>query len=111
MRSRFLAATGVSLLALTLYAGAQDASQKTTDKNDDKNKPASDGKPAAEAQDAKPADAPVAKGTSANDPDYVIGTEDVLNINVWREPEMSRSMTVRPDGKISMPLIGEIDAD
>jgi polysaccharide export outer membrane protein len=40
---------------------------------------------------------------------YVIGTEDVLAINVWKEPEISRSVPVRPDGKISLPLIGEIE--
>ncbi|HUS18112.1 MAG TPA: polysaccharide biosynthesis/export family protein [Terriglobales bacterium] len=45
------------------------------------------------------------------DPDYVIGVEDVLAINVWREPEMSRSVSVRPDGKITLPLLGEFDAD
>lgn len=51
-----------------------------------------------------------AQGTTANDPDYVIGIEDVLTINVWHEPEMSRSLTVRPDGKISLPLVGEFEA-
>jgi polysaccharide biosynthesis/export protein len=40
--------------------------------------------------------------------DYVIGTEDVLAINVWKEPEISRSVPVRPDGKISLPLVGEV---
>jgi polysaccharide export outer membrane protein len=67
-----------------------------------------------QSQDAaKPAqaDTQTAKGTRANDPDYVIGIEDVIAINVWHEAEMSRSMAVRPDGKISMPLIGEIVAD
>ena len=41
--------------------------------------------------------------------DYVIGLEDVLSINVWREPDLSiKEVIVRPDGKISMPLIGDI---
>jgi polysaccharide export outer membrane protein len=57
------------------------------------------------------ADTQTAKGTKANDPDYVIGIEDVIAINVWHEAEMSRSMAVRPDGKISMPLIGEVVAE
>src|SRR5438270_3288654 len=43
-------------------------------------------------------------------PDFVIGEGDVLGINVWREPEMSRSVPVRPDGKISLPLLGEFEA-
>ncbi len=43
--------------------------------------------------------------------DYVIGPEDVLAINVWREPEISRIEPVRPDGKISLPLIGDLEAN
>ena len=41
---------------------------------------------------------------------FVIGVEDILNINVWKEPEMSRVVPVRPDGMITLPLIGEIKA-
>jgi len=47
---------------------------------------------------------------SAVGSDYVIGIEDVLAINVWREPELSRSVVVRPDGKIALPLVGEMRA-
>jgi polysaccharide biosynthesis/export protein len=42
--------------------------------------------------------------------DYVIGSEDVLAINVWKEPEISKTVPVRPDGKITLPLIGDIQA-
>jgi len=42
------------------------------------------------------------------DDDYVIGAQDVLAIDVWREPEISRSVPVRPDGKISLPLVGDL---
>lgn len=41
---------------------------------------------------------------------YKIGTDDVLTINVWHEPEVSRNVPVRPDGKISLPLIGDVRA-
>ena len=41
---------------------------------------------------------------------YYIGAEDVISINVWKNPELSVSVPVRPDGKISMPLIGDISA-
>jgi polysaccharide export outer membrane protein len=40
----------------------------------------------------------------------VIGNDDVLAINVWKEPDVSRSVPVRPDGKISLPLVGEVQA-
>ncbi len=51
------------------------------------------------------------KGEIAADSDqYVIGAEDVLYIHVWREEPLSRSIPVRIDGKISLPLIDEIEA-
>lgn len=42
--------------------------------------------------------------------EYRIGVGDSLDINVWRNPELSVSVPVRPDGKISMPLIGDVIA-
>jgi len=41
--------------------------------------------------------------------DYVIGPQDLLAINVWREPELSQTVPVRPDGKISFPLVGDLE--
>lgn len=41
---------------------------------------------------------------------YIIGPADVLTIDVWKERELTRSDTVRPDGKISLPLVGDIQA-
>lgn len=50
-------------------------------------------------------------GGAAVDPSaYKIGVEDVLGMQVWREAEFSRMYTVRADGKINMPLVGEIAA-
>lgn len=42
--------------------------------------------------------------------DFVIGNEDVLAVNVWKEPEISRTVPVRPDGKITLPLLGDVQA-
>jgi polysaccharide export outer membrane protein len=41
---------------------------------------------------------------------YVIGPEDVISVNVWREPGNSGQFVVRPDGRIAIPLVGEIQA-
>jgi polysaccharide export outer membrane protein len=43
-------------------------------------------------------------------PDYRIGTDDVLAISVWDQKDLDQVVSVRPDGKISLPLVGEIDA-
>ena len=111
MRSRFLACVFTAVAAATCMATAQDATPKAAAGDDKSKAAAADSKTAEPPADAKQADTPAsAKGTTANDPDYVIGIEDVISINVWREPEMSRSMSVRPDGKISLPLIGEVEA-
>jgi polysaccharide biosynthesis/export protein len=41
---------------------------------------------------------------------YEIGPEDVLDISVWKNPELSRTVPVRPDGKVSLPLVNDIQA-
>lgn len=46
----------------------------------------------------------------AHNSTYVIGDDDVLEINVWKEPDLTKSVPVRSDGKISLPLVGELQA-
>lgn len=41
---------------------------------------------------------------------YTLGAADVVEVFVWKEPELSRTITVRPDGRISLPLAGELVA-
>ena len=68
--------------------------------------------------EAQPAEPPkttleeAAKGVGAPvDPKtFQIGPEDILLIRVWREPELSGPLAVRPDGKVTLPLVGEIQA-
>jgi polysaccharide export outer membrane protein len=43
-------------------------------------------------------------------PDYVIGADDNLHISVWKEPDLTTSLPVRPDGKISLPLLNDVQA-
>jgi len=59
----------------------------------------------AAVEDSKPVST-----TATTDPTYQIGPEDVLDINVWKEPDVSRVVPVRPDGKISLPLINDVQA-
>ena len=80
---------GMGLLAAGMLAQTGDAVKGEQAKSD---------KPAATAQGA---DAPS---------DYVIGADDTLRISVWKEPELSEILPVRPDGKISMPLLNDIPA-
>jgi polysaccharide biosynthesis/export protein len=60
---------------------------------------------------SKPTAAAQASGqVAANDAQYKIGPQDVLRIDVWKEPEISRTAPVRPDGRISLPLINDVQA-
>ena len=45
-----------------------------------------------------------------HDENFVIGNDDVLAISVWKEPELTKAVPVRSDGKISLPLVGEMQA-
>jgi polysaccharide export outer membrane protein len=60
------------------------------------------------APGAAPAQAPAGPPGVVPPPDYVIGTEDVLSIRYWRDKDMSTDVTVRPDGKITVPLLNEV---
>ncbi|MCU1385651.1 MAG: kpsD 1 [Acidobacteria bacterium] len=79
--------------------------------------PASAVAQASQAPNAKPAAAVAAAAPAAVPapvlaaiPDYLIGAEDVLSIVFWRDKEMSTEVAVRPDGKITLPLLNEVRA-
>jgi len=67
---------------------------------------------AAAQEPAKPASTTSTTTTSpaTTDPGYKIGPQDVLRIDVWKEPDISRQVPVRPDGKISLPLLNDVQA-
>jgi polysaccharide export outer membrane protein len=67
----------------------------------DANAPAQAPVPAAPSSVAKP---------SAPDPNYIIGAQDVLDVNVWKEDQITKTVPVRPDGKISLPLLNDVQA-
>jgi polysaccharide export outer membrane protein len=86
------------LAILTSFATAQDAPSSSQ---------ASSSKSAATASPSPdlPRSAPGVRPES-----YVIGAEDTISVYVWKEPDMSKSVPVRPDGMISLPLVGEVKA-
>lgn len=59
---------------------------------------------------AKPEPAPESVLTPEQRLTYIIGVEDELQVSVWREPELSTTVVVRPDGMITLPLINDVKA-
>jgi polysaccharide export outer membrane protein len=62
------------------------------------------------AQGAEPAPASSNAGAGAASNSYVIGPSDVLTVTVWKEPTLSGEILVRPDGMITLPLLGDVQA-
>jgi polysaccharide export outer membrane protein len=85
---------------LALSAAAQNTPDKDKKGKDDKTQ-------MTRAADPLDASRPV---PAATDPNYLIGEQDILDISVWKEPEISRQVPVRPDGKISLPLLNDVQA-
>lgn len=75
--------------------------EKTPKEKEDKQGPEKGSKPEATAQSAL---SPEERLT------YIIGVEDELQISVWREPELSTTVVVRPDGMITLPLVNDVKA-
>jgi polysaccharide biosynthesis/export protein len=86
-------------LVLTLAGAAGAQAKPFSGSSEDANAT----KPSAVSNQRRTADADGQAG-------YVIGPADVLAINVWKDTELSKTMPVRPDGNISLPLIGEMRA-
>ena len=93
--TKFAMLMGMGLLAAGLLAQNSGVDKSNAGKSPEK----SDKMPA-------PAEAPEGQAVS----DYVIGADDILRISVWKEPDLSETLPVRPDGKISMPLLNDIPA-
>jgi polysaccharide biosynthesis/export protein len=66
--------------------------------------------PTAQKPPADPAATAAAAAGVLPPPDYVIGAEDVLDVVVWREKELSAEVMVRPDGMVSLPLLNDVQA-
>src|SRR5258708_1660355 len=62
-----------------------------------------------EVKEAKSQAKAAAEG-AGEDPAYKIGPQDVLKIDVWKEDQLTRTVPVRPDGKITLPLLNDVQA-
>jgi polysaccharide export outer membrane protein len=92
----------LSMFAVCILISGWLAAQTDTTKNTGSTSPAP------QAASADPATG--AGAVRPHDNTYIIGDDDVLSINVWKEAEVSRTVPVRSDGKISLPLAGEVQA-
>jgi polysaccharide biosynthesis/export protein len=103
MRSQWKAALAALILigsiALAQDAPAQPAASSASDRT------ASD-----KTSSDKTDKTTTAASASQAGPEYVIGPEDALHIAVWREADLTASLPVRPDGKISLPLLDDVQA-
>jgi polysaccharide export outer membrane protein len=86
------------MVTLLLFSASTRAGQNQTGAA-----PSQGGAPVGAASSAQPTPA-------ITDPSYIIGAQDVLDISVWKEAELTRTVPVRPDGKISMPLLNDVQA-
>src|SRR5579863_2158426 len=88
------------LVLITLLAGIPALAQQ----DGSKGTPQPDTQPTAQAGSSTP------QHKATDDPNYVIGPQDVIDVNVWKEADISRTVPVRPDGKISLPLLNDVQA-
>lgn len=95
---------GMGLMAAGMLAQSSGAANDGA-KN---NKPVADAVQKTEGEGAQAASSPSADQASGTD--YIIGADDTLHISVWKEPDLSETLPVRPDGKISMPLLNDVPA-
>jgi len=92
--------------ALLLAASGNTWAAQQEQKSDMKGTPVASARTTPDSgEEVKPSSAP-----ATTDPAYQIGPEDVLDISIWKEPEVSRVVPVRPDGRISLPLINDVQA-
>jgi len=117
MAKRILVVAGIMLLGLwAVAAWAQDNSAQGSDSTT-ASKPVipadsetGSTKDVAKTTSLPATDTPASRVPAVKMDNYVIGVGDGLGINVWKEPELSKNVPVRPDGMITLPLIGEIKA-
>src|SRR5580704_11620173 len=95
----------------SMAAWAQDsapAADTTSAAPQDSSTPATPNE--AKATPLPPSNTPASRVPAIRNDNYIVGVGDVLEVNVWKEGELSKTVPVRPDGMITLPLVGEIKA-
>lgn len=96
MNTRTIVLALLSVSALLCHAQTQETAQGPD--------------PAAAGSTSAPAASPAASPSRVAPEKYIIGPSDTLTVTVWKEPTLTGSLLVRPDGMISMPLLGDVHA-
>jgi polysaccharide biosynthesis/export protein len=107
---RTLLAVLITTGLVTAAEAQRPAAPGTTAPTAPRGAPAPQAQAPATAAKTAPAESALPKPLSAVPTDYVIGPEDVLQVNVWKNETLSRIVPVRPDGKISLPLLHDVQA-
>jgi len=104
MKVMIAVAVAILIVAATAQAEAQNAAQG-------KEKPAADSSPLRSSpSQSSPSQSSPRPPMSVAGPTYLIGADDLLLVSVWKEPDLTMTVPVRPDGNISLPLLSDVAA-
>jgi len=104
MKVMIAVAVAILIAAATAQAEAQNAAQE-------KEKPAADSSPSqSSSSQSSPSQSSPSLPMSVAGPSYLIGADDLLLVSVWKEPDLTMTVPVRPDGNISLPLLSDVAA-
>jgi polysaccharide biosynthesis/export protein len=107
VRTRNFMVAIIMLVGLcSMTALAQDATQGSDPANAAAPAPSDEAK----ATPLPPSTTPAGRVPAIHSANYIVGVGDVLEVNVWKESELSKTVPVRPDGMITLPLVGELKA-
>ena len=104
MKVMIAVAVAILIAAATAQVEAQNAAHG-------KEKPAADSSPSQSSpSQSSPSQSSASPPMSVAGPSYLIGADDLLLVSVWKEPDLTMTVPVRPDGNISLPLLSDVAA-